>query len=208
MKRAVLLVVAASACDPLVDNGYTGQPLFTLQGTLAEAMRPHDAAAELALLWQDPATAAGPGVETAVLPFQLDALGSFTADIPVQPAGEAWFAFDDGGPRLGEAYLHVVSQVPVASSDFDLGLDPVHVVVYADADVVGGAAADYLGGDVTAGYHLRRFAATAEPGAAQRQLIARCAANTADPDACAARRAYRLDPIDDETALRIILRVR
>src|SRR4051812_36939272 len=131
MKRAVLLVVAASACDPLVDNGYTGQPLFTLQGTLAEAMRPYDAGAELALLWQDPATAAGPGAEVAVLPFHLDALGWFTAEIPVTPAGTAWFAFDRG-PRLGEAYLHVVSHVPVAASDFDLGLDPVHVVVYAD----------------------------------------------------------------------------
>jgi|SRR6185295_6624336 len=208
MMRAALLAVVTSACDPLVDNAYTGQPLFTLEGTLAEAMRPHDANAQFALLWQDPATADGPGVDAAVLPFQLDALGSFTAEIPAKPPGPAWFAFDDGGPRLGEAYLHVVSHVPIASSDFDLGLDPVHVVIYADGDVAGGAASDYLGGDVAAGYHLRRFAVTTEPGAAQRQLIARCAANTGEPDVCAARRAYQLGAIDDATALRIILRVR
>ena len=208
MKRAALLAVVTSACDPLVDETYTGQPLFALQGTLAEAMRPHVADPELALLWQDPATAAGPGIEPAVLPFALDALGTFTAQIPAKPPAGAWFAFDDGGPRLGEAYLHVVTHVPVTTTEFDLGLDPVHVVVYADGDVAGGAASDYLGGDVTAGYHLRRFTVTTEAGAAQRELIARCVANTGDQDACAARRAYRLDPVGDATALRIVLRVR
>jgi len=208
MKCAALLAVATCACDPLVDDTYTGQSLFTLEGTLAEAMRPHDADPELALLWQDPETAGGPGVEAAALPFALDALGSFTAQIPIAPPAGAWFGFDDGGPRLGEAYLHVVSHVPVTTTEFDLGLDPVHVVVYADRDVAGGAASDYLGGDVTAGYHLRRFAVTAEPGAAQRELIARCVATTGDQDACAARRAYRLEPIGDATALRIVLRVR
>jgi len=208
MKRAALLAVVTSACDPLVDDTYTGRSLFTLEGTLAEAMRPHDADPALALLWQDPGTAAGPGVEAAEIPFTLDALGSFTAQIPAKPPAGAWFAFDDGGPRLGEAYLHVVTQVPITTADVDLGLDPVHVIVYADGDVVGGAASDYLGGDVTAGYHLRRFMATAQPGAGQRELIARCVANTGDHDACAVRRAYRLDPIGDTAALRIVLRVR
>jgi hypothetical protein len=208
MKRAALFAVALCACDPLVDDRYTGQSLFTLEGTLAEAMRPHDADPELALLWQDPRTAAGPGIEAAVLPFALDALGSFTAQIPARPPAGAWFGFDDGGPRLAEAYLHVVTHVPVSTSEFDLGLDPVHVVVYADGDVAGGAASDYFGGDLTAGYHLRRFTTTAETGAAQRVLIARCAANTGDQEACTARRAYRLDPIGDATALRIVLRVR
>jgi hypothetical protein len=207
MKYAALIAVAASACDPLVDDAYTGQSLFTLEGTLAETMRPHAADAGFALLWQDPGTAAGPGIDATVLPFALDALSSFIAQIPAKPPAGAWFAFDDGGPRLGEAYLHVVSHVPVTSPGFDLGMDPVHVVVYVDGDVAGGAASDYLGGDLTAGYHLRRFAATGEPGAAQRELIARCAANTGDRDACAVRRAYRLDPIADETALRILLRV-
>jgi hypothetical protein len=208
MKCAVLLAVAASACDPLVDVGYTGRPLFTLEGTLAEPMRPHAVDAKLALLWQDPRTAGGPGVEAAAIPFGLDALGSFTAEVPAQPPAAAWFGFDDGGPRLGEAYLHVVTHVPVAMTEFDLGSDPVHVLVYAERDVVGGAASDYLGGDVAAGYHLRRFTVTTDAGAAQRELIARCVANTGDPIACAARRAYRLDAVDDATALRIVPRVR
>jgi hypothetical protein len=198
MKCVVLLAVAASACDPLVDVGYTGRPLFTLEGTLAEPMRPHAVAAKLALLWQDPRTAGGPGVDA----------GSFTAEVPAQPPAAAWFGFDDGGPRLGEAYLHVVTHVPVAMTEFDLGSDPMHVLVYAERDVTGGAASDYLGGDVVAGYHLRRFTVTADVGAAQRELIARCVANTGDATACEARRAYRLDAVDDATALRIVPRVR
>lgn len=208
MTRAVLLALAASACDPLVDATYTGRPLFVLEGTLSEAMRPHSADPRLALLWQDPRTAGGPGVDAAEIPFSLDALGSFTAEVPAQPPDAAWFAFDDGGPRLGEAYLHVVTHVPVATTQYDLGLDPAHVLIYADRDVVGGAASDYLGGDVTAGYHLRGFTVTMAPGPAQRALIDRCVANTGDPIACTARRAYRLDAIDDATALRIVLRVR
>jgi hypothetical protein len=209
MRCVVLLAVATTgACAPLVDASYTGEPLFRLEGTLAEAMRPHAADAMLALMWQDPRTAGGPGVEAAAIPFALDALGSFTAEVPAQPPAAAWFGFDDGGPRLGEAYLHVVTHVPVTAAAFDLGSDPVHALVYAERDVAGGAASDYLGGDVAAGYHLRRFTITDEPVAAQRQLIARCVANVGDEVACAARRAYRLEPVADTTALRLILRVR
>jgi hypothetical protein len=208
MRYAVLFAVLASGCEPLVDVTYTGQPLFTLSGTLSSAMRPYDVGAELALLWQDPRTAGGPGVAAFALPFELGALGSFTANVPAQPPSAAWFAFDDGGPRLGEAYLHVVTELPISTSEFDLGLDPTHVLIYAAADVAGGSAADYLGGDLAAGYHLRRFTSTATPGTAQRELIERCVANTHDRVACAARRGYRLDPVDDATALRIIARVR
>lgn len=208
MRCAVLLAVATSACDPLVDATYTGTPLFRMAGTLAEAMRPHEVDAELALLWQDPRTAGGPGVEQAALPFELDALGSFTAEVPAKPPDLAWFAFDDGGPRLGEAYLHVVSHVPVTTAEFDFGSDPTHALIYADRDVVGGAASEYLGGDVTAGYHLRQFTITTELTAAQNELITRCVANTGDRIACAARRGYRLDAVDDDVPLRLVARVR
>lgn len=208
MRCAILLAVATSGCDPLVDASYVGTPLFRMAGTLAEPMRPHEVDAELAILWQDPRTAGGPGVEQAAIPFELDALGSFTAEIPAKPPDAAWFAFNDGGPRLGEAYLHVVTHVPVTTSEVDLGSDPTHALVYADRDVAGGAASEYLGGDVAAGYHLRQFTITTELTAAQQALIARCIANTGESTACTARRGYRLDAVDDTTALRLIARVR
>jgi len=208
MKCAVAIAIVAGGCDPLVDGSYTGRPLFTLDGTLSEATRPHEVDAKLALLWQDPETAGGPGIVAQAIPYALAAPNSFSADVPAKPPNAAWFAFDDGGPRLGEAYVHLVTHVPVTTSDFDLGLDQLHVLVYAADDVVGGSASEYLGGDVTAGYHLRLFTATTTPGPAQRELIDRCIANTGDPIACERRRAYRLDPVDDATPLRIISRVR
>jgi hypothetical protein len=208
MRWAVLLIVLVSGCEPLVDATYTGRPLFQLSGTLSAATRPYQVDARLALLWQDARTAGGPGVATVAIPCEFGALGAVSAEVPAQPPDAAWFAFDDGGPRLGEAYIHVVTHVPITTSDVDLGLDPMHALIYAEADVAGGAAADYLGGDVTAGYHLRRFSLTATPGAAQRQLIERCVASTGDRVSCEARRGYRLDPVDDATPLHIEARVR
>src|SRR5262249_3356619 len=75
-----------------------GRPLFRMAGTFAEAMRPHDVDAELALLLQDPWTAGGPGIDGFAIPFHLDVLGFFTTEVPAQPpAAAAWFAFGYGG---------------------------------------------------------------------------------------------------------------
>lgn len=208
MKCTVLLAVAASACDPLVDVTYTGQPLLTLEGTIEQLPCCLLDGFQLGLLWQDPRTAGGPGVEATGIPFEFDALGSFTAEVPAQPPAAAWFAFDDAGPRLSEAYFHLVHLGPLRAHELSSGSDPAHVLVYAERDVAGGAASEYLGGYVVAGYHLRRLTVTTEPTAAQRELIERCVANTGDRIACEARRAYRLDPVDDATALRIVVESR
>lgn len=207
MRRLAACVLATIGCDPLADNTYVGEPMITLEGTFSETSQPIDVDGKLALLWQDARTAGGPGAEVTVVPFVIGSLGAFTTPIPVPPPVGAMFGFDDGGPELGEAYVHIVTHVPITTSDFDLGSDPVHALVFAQHDVAGGDAADYLGGAVTAGYHLRRFTPTATPGPAQRQLIERCVANTGDRVACEARRAYQLDAADDRAALRIVLRV-
>jgi hypothetical protein len=202
------MLLAALGCEPLADRSYVGEPLFLLEGTLSEAIRPLQVDAELALLWQDPETAGGPGLDATAIPFTIGSLGAFTASVPVPPRSLVRFRFDDGGPELAEAYVHMVTGVPVTTSALDLGLDLGHAVIYADGDVEGGDAANYLGGPVTAGYHLRRFTITATPGPAQRQLIEHCVARTGDRAACEARRGYQLDASDDSAALRITLRVR
>jgi hypothetical protein len=118
------------------------------------------------------------------------------------------FGFDDGGSQLAEAYVHLVTSVPITSTELDLGLDSVHVVVFAQDDVVDGDAAGYLGGAVGAGYHLRTFTTTTIVNAAQRQLIERCVANTGNRTACEGRRGYQLQPADDAAQLRVMLKVR
>jgi hypothetical protein len=208
MRLLAASALAALGCDPLADGTYVGEPIITFEGTFSETSRLVRVDGKLALLWQDARGAGGPGAEVTVLPFVTSSLGSFTAAVPVPPASAAMFGFDDGGPQLGEAYVHVVTGVPITTADLDLGLDPVHVVVFADHDVVDGDAAGYLGGPVTAGYHLRRFTMAAAVGPAQRQLIERCVASTGDRVACESRRGYQLDPADDTESLHIMLRVR
>ena len=208
MRLLAASTLAALGCDPLADNTYLGEPMLTLEGTFSDAGRLAGVSGELALLWQDARGAGGPGVQVTALPFAVSSLGVFTAIVPVPPAPAVRFGFDDGGPALGEAYVHVVTGVPISTSELDLGLDLDHVVVFAERDVVDGDAAGYLGGPVTAGYHLRRFTATATVGPAQRQLIERCVTATGERASCEARRGYRLAPEDDAAALRITLRVR
>lgn len=208
MMAVVLVGVVAIGCTPLADQSYAGEALFTMAGTFSATRAPIEVDARIALLWQDWETAGGPGIETTPIPFTVGTFGSFRAQLVAVPGAPARFAFADDGPVLAEAYLHVVLANPVATSDQDLGQELGHAVVYADRDVSGGDAADYLGGPMAAGYHLRRLTVTDQPGAAQRSLIERCAARTGDRPACTSRRGYQLGAVDDAEPLRITLRVR
>jgi len=84
------------------------------------------------------------------------------------------------------------------------GGERVHAVVWASGDVADGTqAADYLGGALTAGYHLRTFTPVATVGAGQRALIERCVSDGAARHACEARRAYQLAGAGDQDRLAI-----
>jgi hypothetical protein len=99
-----------------------------------------------------------------------------------------------------------VVEDPAAPRLVPRGLDRVHVLVFATADVAPGTlAADYLGGPVTQGYHLRRFAPAETPAPAQRAMIERCVASGAVRGACEVRRGYQLGTIADDEPLRIVV---
>jgi hypothetical protein len=208
MRLLALAGLAVIGCTPLADQSYAGEALFAMAGTFSATRAPIEVDARLALLWQDAETAGGPGIATTPIPFTVGAFGVFRAEVVAVPGERARFTFAADGPVLAEAYLHVVLANPVAPTDQDLGVEAAHVVIHADRDVDGGDAADYLGGPVAAGYHLRRFTTTDQPGAAQRALIDRCVARTGDRPACTAGRAYQLGAVDDAEPLRITLRVR
>lgn len=192
------------ACDPLAGRDYVGEPLFTLVGTFdATASAPDDPLAGIALMWQDPAGAGGPGIAVTDVPVAIAFPATFRVEIPLPPPDAARFTLADGEPALAEAYVYVVSDTssPVPAAR---GLDRAHVLIYASAAVAAGTlAADYLGGPVAAGYHLRRFVPATAPGAAQRAMIDRCAASGAERTACEVRRAYQLAPAGDADPLRI-----
>jgi hypothetical protein len=204
MRRVVLAVCLVCGCDSLAGSKYVGEPLFSLTGTFeAGASAPEDPVGGVALLWQDSRTADGPGVAATTVPVAIQFPATFRVDVPTPPPAEARFAFPDTGIELAEAYIYVVAD-PGATPLEPRGADRVHVLVYASADVAAGtSAADYLGGAITAGYHLRRFAPTGSPGSAQASLIEQCVAGGATRPACTARRAYQLGTIADDDPLRI-----
>jgi hypothetical protein len=195
-----LLCVALVGCDGLATNDYVGESLFTLEGTFATTTNaPEDPLGGVALLWQDPAGPDGPGVASTTVPVAIQFPASFEVDIPVPPPAAARFSFEPG-IDIAEAYVFVVANT---GSDHvtPLGGERTHAVVWASADVpTGSLAADYLGGPVSAGYHLRTFVPIATVGAAQAQMIERCAG---DKRACEVRRAYQLSVSGDHDRLSV-----
>jgi hypothetical protein len=206
MRAGMMIAIALAGCDSLASNDYVGDPMITLRGTFATtANAPEDPVEGVALLWQDSATADGPGVATTAVPVAIQFPATFRVDVPTPPPSAARFGFADGDVELGEAYVYVVAE-PAAAELQPLGSDREHVLVYASADVAAGTlAADYLGGPLSAGYHLRRFAAVDAPGTAQAALIAKCVAGGATSAACATRRAYQLGDSADDAPLRIVV---
>jgi hypothetical protein len=201
-----LLFVAVAACDPYPGANYVGEPLVTLFGSFAPSSAvPSRESGGIALLWQDAEGAGGPGRSAMSLPAEIRFPSGFEVSVPVPPPEDVRFAFA-GGPQLAECYVFVVDGPAVAHPTRFLGADRTHALIYAEGDVAAGTpSAAYLGGPVTAGYHLRTFSLVDTPSAEQAELIARCAANGNPPDACEARRRYQLGTAFDDEPLRIIL---
>ncbi|MFT3698244.1 MAG: hypothetical protein QM831_34195 [Kofleriaceae bacterium] len=199
--RGVLWLGLLIGCDSLASNDYVGESLFSLDGAFLTASNaPEDPLGGVALYWQDPAGPGGPGVATTIVPVALAFPTSFHVDIPVPPPAVAKWSLDPG-IDLAEAYIYVVE---TGSRPVPRGSERTRAVIWASADVAAGtASADYLGGPITAGYHLRTFAAATTAGAAQTQMIDRCVASGALPGACEIRRAYQLSPADDHGRLAI-----
>ena len=192
-----------AACDPLASKGYVGEPMFTLVGTLSTTSP--DETGGVALMWQDTGGAGGPGVAVTTVPVEIAFPSTFHVAVPLPPPDAARFAFDDSPVEIAEAYVYVVGDLGAARPS-PRGLDRTHVLVYATGDVAAGTlAADYLGGPVTAGYHLRTFGEVATPGAAQQTMIDRCAASGSTRAACGVRRGYQLRETADDDYLRIVV---
>jgi hypothetical protein len=203
MRAATAIALLVAGCDSLAGNEYVGEPMFTLVGTFATTGRaPATPFGGVALLWQDAVGAGGPGIAATTVPVAIAFPDAFRVDVPTPPPAAARFGFADADVELAEAYVYVVADAGAARVR-PRGADRAHALVFASADVAAGTlAADYLGGPMAAGYHLRRYASATTPGSAQAALVERCAA-VAPRDACVIRRAYQLAPIGDDDPLRI-----
>jgi len=197
-----LLAVALAGCDPLAGSDYVGEPLFTVHGTFAsKANAPGAPVGGVALLWQDAHGAGGPGIAATAVPVSIEFPAAFDVSVPAPPPEGARFSL--GGAVLAEAYVYVVGDVN-APRTTTRGMDRDHVLVWAAGDVEAGSPeAEYVGGPMTAGYHLRRFQPVAVVAKAQAMLIERCVAGGGLRAACETRRAYQLEAITDAAPLRI-----
>jgi hypothetical protein len=200
----IVVAVALAGCDPLAGSDYVGQPMFTLKGSFAsKANAPTSPVGGVALLWQDARGAGGPGVAATTVPVSVEFPAEFDVSVPGPPPEAARFQIGAGEPELAEAYVYVVADVK-APRQTTRGMDREHVLVWSSADVPDGSpSAGYLGGGMTAGYHLRRFQPMDAVLPAQRALIERCVATGAARGACETRRAYQLEAITDEARLSI-----
>ena len=207
MALAAACALLAVGCSPLADDTFVGQPLITLHGQFTNDDTPIEVANEIGLLWQDPGGTIGPGFAVTPLPY-VTSLGTFKTSVPIEPPPNTYETFADHGPGIAEAYIHVVVAAPIENTQYDLGQDQTHVLIYAKEDVDDGDAADYLGGPVPAGYHLRTFTATTMPGEAQQQLIEHCIDDTGDIASCTARREYQLGPAFDGALLDVMVTAR
>ena len=197
--RPAVLVCLLAGCDPLATSDYVGEPMFTLRGTFVAPGEVPDVGG-LALMWQDSGGAGGPGVAVTAVPVEIELPSRFRVAIPLPPPDHVRFAFDE--VELAEAYVFVVDD-PEALRPTPHGLDRTHALVWASRDVAAGTqAADYFGGPISAGYHLRRYT-TAARGTAQQTMIERCVASGATAAACGMRRGYQLAAADDSEPLRI-----
>ncbi len=138
------IIAGLSGCDSLASSDYVGQPLFTLTGTfVSTTTAPQDPVGGLALLWQDPSSAGGPGVAATTVPVAVAFPSTFHVDVPVPPPDAARFAFPDADVTLAETYVFVVAD-PTAAQLEPCGTDHGHALIYASADVIASTARSRL----------------------------------------------------------------
>src|SRR5262245_1600438 len=173
MRTVFLLVLAA--CDPLAGRDYVGEPLITVTGTFAPtSAAPSDPVGGVALMWQDPDGAGGPGKAATSVPVAIEFPASFSIAVPTPPPDGVALVFGDGS-AVAEAYIFVVGDIGEAHPTRLLGADRAHALIYAPSDINdGSAAAAYLGGAVSAGYHVRRYTGADAPPPAQAEAVTRC----------------------------------
>ncbi|HUS27390.1 MAG TPA: hypothetical protein VMZ53_02745 [Kofleriaceae bacterium] len=214
MRRGLIVIASLlGACDPLADGDYVGDPMFTLQGTLVTTTKQSSTAGGVLIAWQDPGGAGGPGVATTPVSVETELPATVKLSVPLPPPPVVRFAFDDSDVELAEGFIVLVDET-AGPRPVSQGIARDRVVVFATADVAEGTqAADYLGGPITAGYHLRRLvqagpsaAAAPHVSAAQQLMIDRCVASGASLAACTARRSYQLAAVDDTDLVRIVVR--
>jgi hypothetical protein len=171
-----------AGCDAAALQGYQGEPLEALAGTIQGSLAAPPPAADLLLLWINWRTAPGTVVGTRV-PVTGSFPAGFSLDIFLPPPAEALNALPPDSsatiaePDLGFAWIMVVrsgatppgrdilfhQDVKGLSTGDVLGWAENYVLAYLDRDAVSGSWAEAaLSGPLGRGYHLMRVEGTTQ----------------------------------------------
>lgn len=158
----------AAGCDPQVDDDYKGEPLASLQGTIAVAdEQPSPGDVSTAVLWHDFAES-----DSAVVTEPVQVRGSFPAEFSLdlfEPPPETVMVElegeDDGptGKRIAVGYVGVLANNAAAGpGEFEqvwesaLGTENDHLLVYSEQEVSEALVGDLFPGGLRPGYQLFR----------------------------------------------------
>jgi len=210
-----LPLAALSACDAQEPPGYHGDTLATLQGLVVDDRTVDVPPAKIVLTWGDvglmfrPSGVSVPLVGTFPEAFTLELFQPPPADRLFDPAiGLPSGYYAPGQGDIAVARILAVKQ-SADETTFILPGDVVggaegHALIYVARDVVAGSAgAVYLGGPVSAGFHIARVAPGGSPDQAPIVACENTAADTAAWKACGTYTSISIVP-NEQISVRLV----
>jgi len=206
------LVTTLCACDPQADPGYRGEQLGAVTGLVRNEMSGAPGAAQAVLVWGNTARSGDYWYgETVAVTGDFPA--RFTLPLYTPPPADVLNDFTAGGARadetrIGVAYIGVTPAGPVDEETVPLGIAEDHLLVYVETDVKAGtSSAQFLGGQLAAGYHLMAVDKLTD---AELQAIEACReeawATGGDPEECGST-FDQLYPAPQDLATEISIRL-
>ncbi|KYF83850.1 hypothetical protein BE18_41650 [Sorangium cellulosum] len=174
------------ACDAQVDPEYRGEPLATIQGAIVDEGGSTEGHLRTAILNYN--FLVDDFGHTDLAPVVGSFPAEFRIDLNVPPPAEVLNDFTRGGARPSESRFST-GYIAVLKEGLDPNVDPAsiaglaeeYMLVYVETDVQPGTQSErFLGGALSAGYHLMKWAPMTE---AELQAYDACKA-TPDPRSC------------------------
>lgn len=160
----------ATACSAQKGSDYAGKPAAQVRGTIVTQGTPPPNDAIVQLVWNNFAKS-GDTLESANVPARGDFPANFTIDIFSPPSSDQLNDFSRKGmlpneSRVGVATIYAVAPgiTKVDGKTPILGVVEDFVVVYLEQDAIPGTiAATFVGGPLSAGFHLMKVSPPALP---------------------------------------------
>jgi hypothetical protein len=166
----VLLACAAAGCDSQAGDGYEGEPLAMMFGTVTSDLDDTPANMEAVLLWNVEAGSEVDHIHSERVAVSSQFPAEFQMELFEPPVDDALNQFQ-GESRFGIAYiLALPADYEVSDEEPEVaGAAERHVLAYVETDIEPGTTAErILGAPLEAGYHLLTWMTSDEPACAER----------------------------------------